>query len=87
MMTKFGRLWLKSLVGSLVLHFKTLLHFWGETFRWAKVTNFSFSDENFARQSFAREVIVFLQVSKMRFRVKVEYNQCLEWGVVSSAKF
>ena len=53
--------WLKSLVGSLVLHFKTLLLLLGKTFRRAKVTNFSFSDENFARrivspdESFARQ--------------------------------
>ena len=53
--------WLKSLVGSLVLHFKTLLLLLGETFRRAKVTNFSFSDENFARrivspdENFARQ--------------------------------
>ena len=52
---------LKSLVGSLVLHLKTLLLLLGETFRRAKVTNFSFSDENFARrivspdENFARQ--------------------------------
>ena len=42
--------WLKSLVGSFVLHFNTLLLLLGETFRRAKVINFSFSDENFARR-------------------------------------
>ena len=52
---------LVSLVGSLVLHLKTLLLFLGETFRRAKVTNFSFGDENFARrivspdENFARQ--------------------------------
>ena len=42
--------WLKSLVGSFVLHFKTLLFLLGETFCRAKVTNFSLSDENSARR-------------------------------------
>ena len=44
--------WLRSLVGSLILHFKTLLILLGKTFRRAKVTNFSVSDENFARRKF-----------------------------------
>ena len=53
--------WLVSLVGSLVLHLKTLLLLMGETFRRAKVTNFLFGDENFARrivspdENFARQ--------------------------------
>ena len=38
------------LVGSLVLHLKTLLLLLGKIFRRAKVTNFSFGDENFARR-------------------------------------
>ena len=41
---------LVTLWGSLVLQLKTLLLLLGKTFRRAKVTNFSFSDENFARQ-------------------------------------
>ena len=51
---KLCRAKVKSLVGSLVLNFKTLLLLLGKTFRLAKMTNFSFGDENFARQSFAR---------------------------------
>ena len=53
--------WLVSLVDSLVLHLKTVLLLLGETFRRAKVTNFSFGDENFARrivspdENFARQ--------------------------------
>ena len=39
-------------MGSLVLHLKTLLLLVGETFRRAKVTNFLFGDENFARLKF-----------------------------------
>ena len=38
----------------LVLKIKTLLLLLGEIFRRAKVTNSSFGDENFARQSLAR---------------------------------
>ena len=63
--------WHKSLVGSVALHFKTLLFLLGETFRRAKVAIFSFSgekfarrivlpDKNFARQSFAQLGISFL---------------------------
>ena len=50
-----------SLLGSFVLQLKTLLLLLGETLRQAKVTNFSISDENFARrivspdENFARQ--------------------------------
>ena len=50
-----------SVLGSLLLQLKTLLLLLGEIFRRAKVTNFSFSHENFAQrivptdESFARK--------------------------------
>ena len=46
--------WLVSLQGSLVLQWKILFIYLFEIFRQVKVTDFSFGDENFARQSFAR---------------------------------
>ena len=39
-------------LGSFVLHLKTLLLLLGEIFRQAKWMNFSFGDDNFARQKF-----------------------------------
>ena len=67
--------WLVSLVGSLVIHLKTLLLLLSEIFRKAKVTNFSFGDENFvgrivfhnenfARQSMARSSNLQWNLSK-----------------------
>ena len=41
---------LVTLLGSLALQLKTLLLLLGEIFRRAKVTNFSFGDENFVRR-------------------------------------
>ena len=66
-------IWLKSIVGSLVLHFKTLLLLLGETFRRAKVTNFPFSAENFARRIVSPDRVV----SKTSLvKVIVTMDQC-----------
>ena len=65
-----------SLLGSFVLQLKTLLLLLGETLCWAKVTNFSFSDENSRDEQFRPTKFSPDEVSpdKVTTRLDLGYN-------------
>ena len=73
--------WLVYLVGSLVLHLKTLLLLMGETIRRAKVTNFSFFDENFAQRRFRPT-----KFRPIRYTKTIEFSNARKWWTPDTCK-